>query len=195
MRFDFGVLGGFKRRAFYVLLWSFVTMLLIGLVADLTQRPYIFPSLGPTALMVFAHPMRRDSAPRHVILGHAAGALCGYIALWLTGLLGVGFSSEIGGRRVLAAAIALGLTSALMVLLKSEHAPAGATTLIVALGILPRLVDFLFLMGAVVLLAVLALIINRICAIDYPIWSAAPWVRSHDAELLRKINTQRAKRR
>jgi CBS-domain-containing membrane protein len=72
-------------------------------------------------------------------------------------------------------------------LLKAEHAPAGATTLIVALGILPNPIDFLFLMGAVVMLVILALIVNRSFAIEYPVWDAPRWVHHHDAELLRKF--------
>jgi len=171
MRLDFRVLEGYKRRAFYTFVWGFCSILLIGLAADLTSRPYIFPSLGPSAIMLFGHPLRRDSSPRHTIFGHAAGALSGYLALVMTGLLGVPFTTHIGTQRIVAAAIALGLTCALTILLKSEHAPAGATTLIVALGILPNPIDFVFLMSAVMMLVILALIVNRTFAIDYPYWN------------------------
>lgn len=191
MSFDFRILEGFKRRAFYTLLWSFATMLAIGLVADLTQRPYIFPSLGPTAIMVFGHPLRKDSAPRNVLVGHAIGAASGYFALWVTGLLAVSFSHDIVTRRIFAAALALGLTSALTILARSEHAPAGATTLIVALGIMPRLSDFIFLMLAVLMLAVLAYIINHICAIPYPLWSAPRIAHLQDRALFRRLTRRR----
>ena len=187
MRLDFRLLEGYKRRAFYTLVWGFASMVLIGLAADVTQRPYIFPSLGPSAIMLFGHPLRRDSSPSHTIFGHGVGALCGYLALWVMGLLDVPFSMHIGTARVVAAAIALGLTCALTILLHVEHAPAGATTLIVALGILPNLFDFAFLMAAVVMLVVLAFVINRAFAIEYPLWRAPHWVQNHDAELLRKV--------
>jgi CBS-domain-containing membrane protein len=170
MRLDFRVLQGYKRRALYTFVWGFAAMLLIGLAADLTQRPYIFPSLGPSAIMLFGHPLRRDSSPRHAILGHAVGALAGYFALWVLGLLGVPFSAHIGTPRIIAAAVALGVTCAITILLKAEHAPAGATTLIVALGILPNPIDFVFLMAAVIMLVVLAYLVNRTFAIDYPVW-------------------------
>ena len=185
--FDLRLLEGYKRRALYTLLCAFSTMIIIGLLADLTQRPYIFPSLGPTAIMIFGHPLRRDSAPSHAIAGHAIGALSGYFALWALGLLAVPFSPHVGTPRVVAAAIALGLTAGATVLFHAEHAPAGATTLIVALGILPTPIDFLFLMAAVVMLVLLAYIINHAFAIDYPTWRAPKWVHHHDAELLRKI--------
>ncbi|HET6276004.1 MAG TPA: HPP family protein [Candidatus Cybelea sp.] len=150
--------------------WCFVTMMVIGLAAAVTARPLIFPSLGPTAIMLFTHPLDRFSSPRHVLLGHFIGAASGYAALAMTGLLGVALSSEVGIPRVVAAAIALALTAGLMLLLDAEHPPAGATTLIVALGILPRLEDFLFLMAAVFVLTLLAFTVNRLNGIRVPVW-------------------------
>lgn len=187
MRLDFRVLEGYKRRALYTFVWGFAAMLLIGLAADLTQRPYIFPSLGPSAIMLFGHPLRRESSPKHTIFGHGIGALSGYFALAVMGLLGVPFSTHIGAPRIVAAAIALALTCAITILLRAEHAPAGATTLIVALGILPNPIDFVFLMSAVVMLVILALVVNRVFAIEYPLWKAPRWVQHHDAELLKKV--------
>lgn len=58
-----------------------------------------------------------------------------------------------------------------MVLFKSPHPPAGATTLIVSLGILTRLWQLLLLMGAVILLTLQALAINRLAGIPYPLWN------------------------
>lgn len=145
-------------------------MIVFGLAAGVTARPLIFPSLGPSAIMLFAHPLDRLSAPRHVILGHFVGGASGYAALAATGLLGVPFTSSIDAHRILAAAIALGLTAGLMIAFQVEHPPAGATTLIVALGILPKLLDFTFLMAAVLLLTLLALIVNRALGIPYPFW-------------------------
>jgi CBS-domain-containing membrane protein len=137
-------------------------MIVIGLIASLTLRPFIFPSLGPTAMMQFANPLDRLSSPRHVLLGHFTGAAAGYAALAV--------SPHVGITRVIAAAVALALTAGTVIALKVEHPPAGATTLIVALGILPQLEDFLFLMAAVVLLTALAVAINRVAGIPYPLW-------------------------
>lgn len=171
MRWDFGIHEGYKRRAFFTFVWSVVAMLLIGLVADVSRSPFIFPSLGPSAIMLLAHPLREDSSPRHTIVGHFIGATSGYFALWVTGLLSVDFSPHVSMQRALAGAIAIGLTAGITILLKSEHAPAGATTLIVSLGILPRLSDFLYLMAAVVMLVILVFIVNRAFSIRYPIWN------------------------
>jgi hypothetical protein len=37
-------------------------MLPVGAIAMFIRRPYIFPSLGPTAIMLFGHPEARTSA-------------------------------------------------------------------------------------------------------------------------------------
>jgi CBS-domain-containing membrane protein len=59
-----------------------------------------------------------------------------------------------------------------MVWLLAPHPPAGATTLIISLGIMPRPSQQAFLMLAVVLLVLQGLIINRTAGIDYPMWKA-----------------------
>jgi CBS domain-containing membrane protein len=182
------ILKGYKRRAAYTLLWSFAAMLLLGTLASVTWEPFIFPSLGPTALMLFAHPLRRDSSPRHVLVGHALGAGSGYFALAVTGLLSVRFSEHVTPERVLAAAIALGMTAGLTTIFRSEHAPAGATTLIVALGILPRPIDFVALMLGVAMLTLLAAVVNRLFGIAYPWWNPHPLVLQHDAQLIDKLH-------
>ncbi len=58
-----------------------------------------------------------------------------------------------------------------MVWARVPHPPAGATTLIVSLGILRTPVDLAVLMLAVVLLTIQGFVINRLAGIDYPTWS------------------------
>lgn len=130
-------------------------MALVGFLAASTQKPFIFPSLGPSVLTIFGRPLGRQSRLRNVMSGHAIGALCGYAAVWANGLLGVPYSPDITAGRVLAAATALALTALVMRITKLEHAPAGATTLIVAFGLLPKLMDFVWLMVAVFIVVVL----------------------------------------
>lgn len=162
------------RDALRVATWCFVAMMMVGLAAAVTMRPLIFPSLGPTAMMQFSNPLDPNASPRHALIGHFVGAGSGYFALAVMGLLGVPLGAEVGLHRVLAAAIALALTSGLLIFLKAEHPPAGATTLIVALGILPKLEDFLFLMAAVFALTALAFVVNRAMRISYPVWQSTP---------------------
>jgi CBS-domain-containing membrane protein len=76
--------------------------------------------------------------------------------------------------RVAAAALSLGLTSGAMVWAKVPHPPAGATTLIVSLGILREPVQLAVLMHAVVLLVAQGIVINRLAGIPYLVWASRP---------------------
>jgi len=137
-----------------------------------TGSPFIFPSLGPTAFLFFYTPTAPAATPRNTLLGHGIGVLAGYLALALTGLTAAGPALTTGMTwpRVLAAALSLGLTSALMMLLHAPHPPAGATTLIVSLGLLTQPGQLALLMVAVALLTGQALLINRLAGIPYPWW-------------------------
>ena len=57
-----------------------------------------------------------------------------------------------------------------MVLLKSPHPPAGATTLIISLGLITKPLFLAVLMLAVVLLTLQAVAINRLAGTPYPLW-------------------------
>lgn len=158
--------------AMYVALNSFVTIALLTLLALLTHSPFVFPSLGPTAFLFFFSPMAESSTPRNAVLGHAIGLLCGFVAYRVTGMHAFpqGFAGEVYWPRILASALALSFTGALMVLLRVNHPPAGATTMIVSLGILAKPGYLPIIEIAVVLLAVQAFAINRLAGLPYPVW-------------------------
>jgi CBS domain-containing membrane protein len=88
-----------------------------------------------------------------------------------------GFSQSFHGHlywpRILSAALSLSTTGALMVLLRVNHPPAGATTMIVSLGILSRPWYLLVIEAAVILLTIQAFAINRLAGLPYPLWQAA----------------------
>ena len=148
---------------------------LLAVIAHFTRSPVIFPSLGPTAFLLFHQPMAEASSPRNTIIGHFIGATVGWICLAAFGLLDAPSATVAGvtWARVGAAALSLGGTSALMVLLRAAHPPAGATTLIISLGLMPHLWQIPVLMGAVLLLTGQAFVINRLAGIPYPYWRAS----------------------
>lgn len=152
-----------------------ISIAIMAAAAFATGAPFIFPSLGPTAFLLFFTPTSPAASPRNTILGHLVGAGAGYLALVLFGLTQAdpALATAVTGSRVGAAALSLALTSGLMVWLRVPHPPAGATTLIVSLGILREPWQLLVLMGAVVLLTGQGIVINRLAGIDYPLWRAA----------------------
>ncbi len=168
---------GHHARTPVLAIFSFINgCISIGIMSALalvTHSAFIFPSLGPTAFLFFYTPTAPTASPRNTIVGHAIGILAGYFSLVITGLTMAGPALSVGVTwpRVLAAALSLGLTAGLMVLLRSPHPPAGATTLIISLGLLTKPLQLVILMVAVVLLTLQALIINRISGIPYPLWN------------------------
>lgn len=161
-------------------LFAFVNGLIaigaMALVALVTGEPFVFPSLGPTAFLLFYTPLLPAASPRNTLGGHLIGAAAGYLALVVFGLTddAPALATSVTGARVGAAALSLGLTSGAMVWARVPHPPAGATTLIISLGILREPEQLAVLMVAVALLVVQGLVINRLAGIPYPLWRPAP---------------------
>ncbi len=162
-------------RSVYVFVNGFVTIAVLALLALVSRNPFVFPSLGPTAYLLFFSPLAKSSSPRNTILGHAVGLICGYGAFVITGAGAIPFGVHPGifWPRILAAALSLSVTGAVMVLLGVSHPPAGATTLIVSLGIISKPGELVVIEVAVFLLVAQALLINRLAGLPYPLWRAA----------------------
>lgn len=163
--------GGSATRAFG---GSAVALVVAGTVALLTRQPWLFPSLGPAVMLHVEQPDKPESSPRNTVIGHLVALLAGYAMLVVTGLadnpsaLQEGFSVP----RIIAAAGALAITAAVLVLLNAAHPPAGATTLIVGLGLLKTPTQLVIVFAAVVLVTVVDLLFNRSTGRDMPVWRA-----------------------
>ncbi len=169
------LLGRYPERlvwATFMFVNGFFTIAILAGIAMVSRTPFVFPSLGPTAFLLFFMPTLATASPRNTIYGHGIGILCGYGSLWLCGLAHAPPAILVGVDlyRTLAAALSLASTGALMILLKAAHPPAGATTLIISLGIVTRPLHLLVIEIAVALLTLQAIAINRLAGIDYPLW-------------------------
>jgi len=98
--------------------------------------------------------------------------VAGFLALALFGLLDApsAVANGVDAARVGAAALSLGACGAFMILFRSPHPPAGATALIVSLGLMPHPGQFPVLMSGVLLLVGQAFLMNRLAGIPYPLW-------------------------
>src|SRR5579883_260402 len=169
------LLGRFPERpiwALFMLINGFVTIAILAGVAMVSGTPFVFPSLGPTAILLFYTPLSPTASPRHTLYGHAIGILCGYGALLLMGLHHApsAIGTNVDGHRIMAAALSLALTASLMILLKAAHPPAGATTLIVSLGVVTKPFYLLIIEVAVALLVGEGIVIKRLGGVDYQLW-------------------------
>ena len=159
----------------FVFVTGLVTIASVGVIALATDAPFLFPSLGPTAFLLFFSPTTAAASPRNAIYGHAIGIISGYAALWLCGLADdpAATVQGVNGARVLAAGLSMAFTGGLMVLTRAPHPPAGATTLLVSLGTIRRLTHLPVIMLAVAVLVMEAMVINRLAGVPYPRWRAA----------------------
>ena len=149
-----------------------VAILIIALAAWLSGLPLLFPSLGPSAFLLFTRPFCTASAPRSVILGHTIAIGCGWTA-WIavSRLTGAPVSlPESGWPLCLSAILAFMMTSLLLMRLSCPHAPACASALIVATGAMTQWHELLVMLAAVFILAGQAMIIHRLAGVRGPLW-------------------------
>jgi len=156
----------------YVLINSAISIGILAGIAALTKQPFVFPSLGPTAFLLFYSALGAQAAPRNVFCGHLIAVLAGYLALAIFGLTTAPPElSNVTAPRIGAVTVSLCLTLSVMVWLNVPHAPAGATTLIVGLGLMRTPGQLAVLMIAVVLMIAQGIAINRLAMIPYPLWA------------------------
>ncbi len=118
-----------------------------ALVAWLTGRPFIFPSLGPSAFSLVIDGDGEESA-RRVVGGHLLGVLGGLVAYHL---VAQGVSLAHLPPQFSLSMLRLGASGVISVVLTSLGMHC-ATTLIVSLGVLSTVGDALYIMLAVSLM-------------------------------------------
>ncbi len=135
-----------------------------GLAAYLTKQPLLF----------FEQPMSAGSSPRNTLIGHLVAVLTGTLCLALFGLLDDPsiLLEGVTPLRIVAAALSLALTGAVLLLLKASHPPAGATVLLVSLGLLTKPSEMTMIMVGVVILTVAGWVINRAFGVPVPAWAS-----------------------
>jgi len=54
-------------QSVYVFVNGFITIGVLALLALMSRNPFVFPSLGPTAYLLFFSPLAKISSPRNTI--------------------------------------------------------------------------------------------------------------------------------
>ena len=133
----------------------------LGAVTVATARPFLFPSLGPSAYLLAAGEGEKEaqSGPYNVVGGHFIAVVCGLIAyhffapdLLILRALDTGSLSEPILRLGASSIVGMMLTTFGMLVSGTNHPAAAATTLIVALGLISDPTGAAFIVVAVVLL-------------------------------------------
>jgi CBS-domain-containing membrane protein len=166
---------GNRGNAVYTTLGSLLTIGLSGLLAWALSEPLVFPSLGATAFLFFETPMAEVASPRNTIIGHGVGAVVAYGWLQVFGLVGEPSAIVTGftAGRVACVALSLACTGGILRLLRAAHPPAGATTVIVSIGLLTTARQLGVLGAGVLLLTLSAWLLNRLLGVPAPAWTNA----------------------
>lgn len=122
----------------YTAVLSLILLAASGAIGLLLSSPWLFPSLGPTVMLIFGAPSEPSSRPVNAAVGHAVAIVAGVACLFLFGMNGKPSAPSAGLTigYVLGGALSVALTAFVLHLLKLPHPPAGATTLIVSLGVI-----------------------------------------------------------
>jgi CBS-domain-containing membrane protein len=134
-----------------------VVLGIAGGVGLALKQPWLFPSLGPTVMLFFGAPKLPSSRPVNAVVGHFVALLVGYLCVLVFGLRNAP-PAPIGGLTppyVFAGSLAVAVTILVLKLMQLPHPPAGATALIVSLGILDKPPALLEMAGAIVLVSIL----------------------------------------
>jgi len=114
-----------------------LALLVPGIVALLAHQVILFASLAPTAVMMINHAGQPSARAYNAFIGHLAGLASAFVFVAALGLSSAPSVFEVhfvSGARVAAAVLSLALATLLELLLRAQHPPAAATTLLVALG-------------------------------------------------------------
>jgi hypothetical protein len=146
---------------------SVVVLAAAGLVGLVLRQPWLFPSLGPTIMVIAETPRQPAAHPRNVLVGHVVGVAAGWLALVVTGLTAAPavVLQGITAPRVVAACLSLALTALVLQALGTPHPPAGATTLIVSLGVLRTPSQLLAIVLSVLLVTAAATALNLLAGV------------------------------
>jgi hypothetical protein len=132
-------------------------VLTCGVLSLAFRQIWLFPSIGPTALLQAHSPHRESARFYNVVVGHLIGLGAGYLALALLHALHAPtpFATHaIPPVRVWASALAVALGLFGQMATRSPHPPAAATMLLVALGAFgPTLHDVASVLVGVLLVA------------------------------------------
>lgn len=145
-----------------------------GVAGYFLAQPLIFPSLGPTAYLFFESPRSARSSPRNAVIGHFVAIGAGLFSLSLFGVLDNPSILDEGVTlaRVGAATFSVATAGAALMLFDASHPPAGATVLIVSLGLLTSISQILSLAAGVLLVTAAGWAINHAFGTRAPMWKA-----------------------
>lgn len=165
---------GNSGNAVYTFTGSLLAIALSGTAAWAFDEPLLFPSLGATAFLFFETPMAEVASPRNAIIGHFVAIAAAMAAIAAFGLIDAPsvYEGGVEPARIGAVAFAVALTGGSLRLLRAAHPPAGATTIIVASGLLDEPKQLVAVAVGVLIVTAAGFGLNRAMGVPAPVWRA-----------------------
>jgi CBS-domain-containing membrane protein len=140
----------------YTAVLSLIVLAVSGAVGIALASPWLFPSLGPTVMLIFGSPKHPSARPLNAAVGHGVGILAGVACLFLFGMNGKPSAPDAGLTfgYVAAGALSVAITALVLHVLRLQHPPAGATTLIISLGVIATPLGVLSMAAALALIII-----------------------------------------
>lgn len=143
-----------------------ILTLIPGLIGLAAGNPWLFPSLGPSAFLQAANPQQPSSRFYNTLVGHLLGIAAGVLAVLILAASNepsVLATHQLYPHRVWASGLGIALVLLFQLLLRANHPPAAATTLLITLGgFNPNWKDVSTIMIGVAIIAVAGEIMRRL---------------------------------
>ncbi len=161
-----------RITAFYVLLTGFLSLSVIGAVAYLLNWPLLFPSLAPTAFLIFYAPARPMSWPKNALLGHLIALVTGFLFFLILKELFPKevVASELDITKTVLVSAAVAVSALLMVCLDILHPPAASTAMFAAAGYFENPAEVVGFLVALAILVAEGIVFHKVAGIVYPVW-------------------------
>ena len=149
------------------------TILTAGLCAFavMSSEPFVVPSIGPTIFIIVGFPLSEQAHPRNILYSTAIAIIAGIIGLAIFGLINVP-PDLVDLARVCTGAltvpVAIGANG--IIVFRALHAPAVATAMIIAAGLLKNPFDWFSVFIGVLVVTVLGVALNRACGKPQALW-------------------------
>jgi HPP family len=138
---------------------------ILGEISFAVRMPFLFPSVGPTTLAVVSRPGMKQNRPSSILGTHLFGMGVALSLLLLFGIYGAPSTLQAGFTqlRILAVALAIGITTIFEEETPLYHPPAAATTLLVGLSVMSSPAQLVSIVIGIVLVTIGATIYEYFC--------------------------------
>ena len=103
---------------------TFLSLVIIALIDQKYDDPYLIASFGATAVLIYGAPKAPFSRPKNVFFGHLFSAIVGVSIAWIFDSLGI-----YSDHYPIAIALAVAIAIIVMMVTGTIHPPGGATAL------------------------------------------------------------------